>query len=82
MKPHGLDSIFRSRAGEAEPARFAWRYETLKLFGETWVRVGHWQARDADQLDRHARAMGGRVRLVKKKTGEVLVEWVEGKRER
>ena len=81
MKPHGLDSLFRSRSGDPEAQRYAWRYETLKLFGEEWKRVGHWQVRNAEQLDRHATAMGGSVRLVRKKTGEVLATWLEGKRQ-
>ncbi len=79
-RPHGLDSLFRSRSGNPEAARYAWRYETEKLVGDVWVRFAHWQVVDDGQLDRHAAAMGGEVRLVRKKTGEVLVRWVDGRR--
>jgi len=80
MKPHGLDAIFTARAGGIEKPRYAWRYTTEKLFGEQWRPVGHFQVRDGEQLERHAAAMGGRVRLVRKKDGEVLGEWNEGVR--
>jgi hypothetical protein len=79
-RPHGLNALFRKRDGSAEEPRYKWRFTTEKLFGDEWRAVGHFQTRDLDQLDRHARAMGGCVRLLRKRDGVVVVEWFEGVR--
>jgi len=52
-------------------------FHVQKLVGDDWVTMSRWNAQpEEDRLQRHVRALGGRVKLVK---GEQRVrEWADG----
>lgn len=67
---------FNFRARNAGKSRKELPYKVQKFLDGEWAKMSDWDKLDEERLQRHARALGGSVRLMR---GEVqLREWRNG----
>lgn len=80
MRPFNPKSrTFTDHDHDAYNKAWPWAMERLTP-DRGWVATAKVSGIDDDRLDRHAELIGGRVRLVLRRTGEAVTEWVDGVR--
>ncbi len=70
------EPAFNARPNDSLFTRRGLPHRVEKLVGDDWVKMSDWAQIDEERLQRHARALGGTVRLVT--GGNVAREWRHG----